>query len=117
MQDIAAFLGALPYEYQPLPATYKALQLLRKDPRIHCAGSKAAGSGGVIVSALEMAQNSLRYSWSPAEVDARLRCSMNAIYDASMLATEQYGLGYDLIAGNNIAAFERIAKAMLAQGM
>ena len=100
-----------------MPATYEALQLLRMDPRIHCAGSKAAGSGGVIVSALEMAQNSLRYSWSRTEVDARLRCSMNAIYDASILATEKYGLGYDLIAGNNIAAFERIAKAMLAQGM
>ena len=100
-----------------MPATYDALQLLRMDPRIHCAGSKAAGSGGVIVSALEMAQNSLRYSWSRTEVDARLRCSMNAIYDASILATEKYGLGYDLIAGNNIAAFERIAKAMLAQGM
>jgi len=100
-----------------MPATYDALQLLRMDPRIHCAGSKAAGSGGVIVSALEMAQNSLRYSWSRTEVDARLRCSMNAIYDASIQATEKYGLGYDLIAGNNIAAFERIAKAMLAQGM
>lgn len=100
-----------------MPATYDALQLLRMDPRIHCAGSKAAGSGGVIVSALEMAQNSLRYSWKRTEVDARLRCSMNAIYDASLLATEKYGLGYDLIAGNNIAAFERIAKAMLAQGM
>ena len=100
-----------------MPATYEAVQLLRMDPRIHCAGSKAAGSGGVIVSALEMAQNSLRYSWSRTEVDARLRCAMNAIYDASILATEKYGLGYDLIAGNNIAAFERIAKAMLAQGM
>ena len=100
-----------------MPATNEAIRLLRSAPQIHCAGSKAAGSGGVIVSALEMAQNSLRYSWSQAEVDARLRCTMNAIYDASILAAEQYGLGYDLIAGNNIAAFERIAKAMLAQGM
>lgn len=100
-----------------MPASNDAIQLLRMDSRIRCAGSKAAGSGGVIVSALEMAQNSLRYSWSRADVDARLRCSMNAIYEASILATEKYGLGYDLIAGNNIAAFERIAKAMLAQGM
>lgn len=100
-----------------MPATNESIQLLRMDPRIHCAGSKAAGSGGVIVSALEMAQNSLRYSWSQTEVDARLRCAMNAIYDASILATEKYGLGYDLIAGNNIAAFERIATAMIAQGM
>ena len=100
-----------------MPASNEAIQLLRMDSRIHCAGSKAAGSGGVIVSALEMAQNSLRYSWSRSDVDARLRCAMHAIYDASVLAAERYGLGYDLIAGNNIAAFERIAKAMLAQGM
>ena len=100
-----------------MPATNDAIQLFRFSPQIQCAGAKAAGSGGVIVSALEMAQNSLRYSWSRTEVDARLRCAMNAIYDASILAAEQYGLGYDLIAGNNIAAFERIAKAMLAQGM
>lgn len=100
-----------------MPATNEAIHLFRLSPQIQCAGSKAAGSGGVIVSALEMAQNSLRYSWTRTEVDARLRCAMNAIYDASILAAEQYGLGYDLIAGNNIAAFERIAKAMLAQGM
>lgn len=100
-----------------MPASNEAIQLLRMDSRIRCAGSKAAGSGGVIVSALEMAQNSLRYSWSRSDVDTRLRCAMHAIYDASVLAAERYGLGYDLIAGNNIAAFERIAKAMLAQGM
>ncbi len=100
-----------------MPATNEAIQLLRFAPQVRCAGAKAAGSGGVIVSALEMAQNSLRYSWSQAEVDARLRCAMNAIYDASIQAAETYGLGYDLIAGNNIAAFERIARAMLAQGM
>ena len=100
-----------------MPASNDAIQLMRLDPRIHCAGSKSAGSGGVIVSALEMAQNSLRYSWSRTDVDTRLRCAMNAIYDASITATEKYDLGYDLIAGNNIAAFERIAKAMLAQGM
>ncbi|MPN04338.1 NAD-specific glutamate dehydrogenase [bioreactor metagenome] len=100
-----------------MPAANSALQLLRSDPRIHTAGSKAAGSGGVIVSALEMAQNSLRYSWSGAEIDARLRNTMNAIYDASVFAAQKYGLGYDLIAGNSIAAFERISQAMIAQGM
>ena len=104
-------------EASNMAATDNALKLLRHDPRIHTAGAKAAGSGGVIVSALEMAQNSLRYSWSRAEIDARLRSAMNAIYDASVLAAERYGLGYDLIAGNNIAAFERISKAMIAQGM
>lgn len=100
-----------------MPATNSALNFLRLDPRICAAGSKAAGSGGVIVSALEMAQNSLRYSWRRTEIDARLRSTMNAIHDASVLAAEKYGLGYDLIAGNNIAAFERISQAMIAQGM
>ena len=81
------------------------------------AGAKASGSGGVAVSALEMVQNSLRYSWSRKEVDAKLRGIMSSIYDASAQAAEDYGLGYDLIAGNDIAAFRKIAEAMIAQGL
>lgn len=100
-----------------MPATASALKLLRLTPSILTAGSKAAGSGGVAVSALEMVQNSLRYSWSRDEVDRRLRCIMSDIYDASAAAAEAYGLGYDLIAGNDIAAFKKIATAMIAQGL
>ena len=100
-----------------MPATAEALKLLRLSPKILTAGSKAAGSGGVAVSALEMAQNSIRYSWSRQEVDEKLQEIMGSIYDASAAAAEQYGLGYDLIAGNDIAAFQRIASAMLAQGL
>ena len=81
------------------------------------AGAKAAGSGGVAVSALEMAQNAVRYSWSRREVDEKLRAIMSSIYDASAAAAEAYGLGYDLIAGNDIAAFQKIAQAMMAQGL
>lgn len=65
-------------------------------------------SGGVVVSALEMVQNSLRYSWTRQEVDSRLKQIMGGIYDASAAAAEEYGLGYDLIAGNDIAAFKKI---------
>ena len=90
---------------------------MRLSPKILTAGAKASGSGGVVVSALEMAQNSVRYSWSHEEVEQRLRDIMNTIYDASAAAAEQYGLGYDLIAGNDIAAFKRIAQAMMAQGL
>ena len=100
-----------------MPATAEALKLLRLSPKILTAGSKAAGSGGVAVSALEMAQNSIRYSWSRKEVDEKLQEIMGSIYDASAAAAEQYGLGYDLIAGNDIAAFQRISTAMIAQGL
>ena len=100
-----------------MPATAEALKLLRLSPKVLTAGSKAAGSGGVAVSALEMAQNSIRYNWTPAEVDQKLREIMSAIYDASAAAAEEYGLGYDLIAGNDIAAFKKISEAMIAQGL
>ena len=100
-----------------MPATADALKLLRLSPKIITAGSKAAGSGGVAVSALEMAQNSIRYNWKRDEVDSRLRTIMGNIYDASAQAAEQYGLGYDLIAGNDIAAFQKISEAMIAQGV
>ena len=100
-----------------MPATAEALKLLRLSPKILTAGSKAAGSGGVAVSALEMAQNSIRYSWSRKEVDEKLHAIMSGIYDASAAAAERYGLGYDLIAGNDIAAFLKISEAMIAQGL
>jgi glutamate dehydrogenase (NADP+) len=100
-----------------MPATADALRLLRLSPKILTAGAKAAGSGGVAVSALEMVQNSVRYSWTRAEVDNRLREIMSAIYDDSAAAAEKYGLGYDLIAGNDIAAFLKVSEAMIAQGL
>ena len=104
-------------EASNMPATAEALRLLRLSPQILTAGAKASGSGGVAVSALEMVQNSLRYSWSWEEVDQRLRQIMSDIYDASAAAAEEYGLGYDLIAGNDIAAFKKVSEAMLAQGV
>ena len=100
-----------------MPATAEALKLLRLSPRILTAGSKASGSGGVVVSALEMVQNSVRYRWSRKEVDDRLRSIMNNIYDLSAAAAAEYDLGYDLIAGSDIAAFKKISEAMIAQGL
>ena len=100
-----------------MPATAEALKLLRLSPRILTAGSKASGSGGVVVSALEMVQNSVRYSWSRKEVDDRLRSIMNNIYDLFAAAAAEYDLGYDLIAGSDIAAFKKISEAMIAQGL
>lgn len=79
--------------------------------------AKAANAGGVAVSALEMAQNSMRYSWSAKEVDAKLHEIMINIHDASKEASEKYGLGYDLIKGANIAGFEKVVAAMISQGI
>ena len=100
-----------------MPATTEAMKLLRLSPKVLTAGAKASGSGGVAVSALEMAQNSIRYNWKRAEVDEKLCQIMGAIYDASAAAAQEYGLGDDLIAGNDIAAFKKISEAMIAQGL
>ena len=78
---------------------------------------RIVAAGGVVVSALEMVQNSVRYSWSRKEVDDRLRSIMNNIYDLSAAAAAEYDLGYDLIAGSDIAAFKKISEAMIAQGL
>ena len=100
-----------------MPATADAMKLLRRSQKIMTAGAKASGSGGVAVSALEMAQNSIRYNWKRSEVDDKLRQIMGSIYDASSAAAKEYGLGDDLIAGNDIAAFKKISEAIIAQGL
>jgi glutamate dehydrogenase (NADP+) len=79
--------------------------------------AKAANAGGVAVSALEMAQNSQRTAWSAEEVDAKLYGIMKNIHDESAKAAEEYGLGYDLVAGANISGFLKVANAMLEQGI
>ncbi len=116
---VAILTGKVRYyvECANMPATTDALKILRMSKKILTAGAKASGSGGVAVSALEMAQNSVRYSWKRKEVDEKLQGIMGSIYDASVAAAEEYGLGYDLIAGNDIAAFKKIANAMMAQGL
>jgi glutamate dehydrogenase (NADP+) len=79
--------------------------------------AKAANAGGVAVSALEMSQNSMRYNWTSEEVDAKLHTIMVDIYNHSVEAAAKYGLGYDLIKGANIAGFEKVVDAMIAQGI
>ncbi len=109
--------GVLYYaEVANMPTTNEALAYLIKNCKV-VAPSKAVNAGGVAVSALEMGQNSMRYSWTAEEVDARLRQIMKDIHDHSADAAERYGLGYDLVAGANIAGFEKVADAMMAQGI
>ncbi|MFH0358315.1 NADP-specific glutamate dehydrogenase [Streptococcus sp. A27] len=79
--------------------------------------AKAANAGGVAVSALEMSQNSLRLSWTREEVDGRLKDIMANIFNTAKETAEKYDLGTDYLAGANIAAFEQVADAMIAQGL
>ena len=88
-----------------------------ENPNVIIAPSKAVNAGGVCVSGLEMSQNSQRISWTAEEVDAKLHQAMIDIHTHSVEAAEKYGLGYDLVAGANIAGFEKVAEAMMAQGI
>ena len=81
------------------------------------APAKAANAGGVATSALEMSQNSMRYSWTFEEVDAKLKNIMVNIFHNSYNAAKKYGKEGNLVAGANIAGFEKVADAMLAQGV
>lgn len=104
-------------EVSNMPTTNEALAFLMKQPNTIVAPSKAVNAGGVATSALEMSQNSMRYRWSAEEVDEKLRGIMKSIHDSSMQAAAEYGLGYNLVAGANIAGFKKVAEAMVAQGL
>jgi len=104
-------------EVANMPTTNEALVWLMQQPGVIVAPSKAVNAGGVAVSALEMSQNSERLVWSAEEVDAKLKGIMKSIHDASAAAAERYGLGYNLVAGANISSFQKVADAMMAQGV
>ena len=79
--------------------------------------AKAANAGGVATSALEMSQNSQRLAWTFDEVDAKLHDIMVSIYKQASEAAKKYGMEGNLVAGANIAGFEKVANAMLWQGI
>ena len=81
------------------------------------APAKAANAGGVATSALEMSQNSMRFSWTFDEVDQRLKGIMTDLYRNASQAAREYGMAGDLVAGANIAGFIKVADAMLAYGV
>ena len=78
--------------------------------------SKAVNAGGVATSGLEMSQNSERLSWKAEEVDAQLHTIMENIHAQIVEACDEYGIGYNLVAGANLAGFRKVADAMMAQG-
>ena len=99
-----------------MPTTNEAIAYFQAN-EIKLGPAKAANAGGVSVSALEMSQNSMRYSWTREEVDAKLDQIMTDIYNNAKNAAEECGLGYNLVAGANIAGFKKVADAMLAEGV
>ena len=103
-------------EVANMPTTDEAVAYLKANGAV-IAPSKAVNAGGVAVSGLEMSQNSMRYSWTAEEVDQKLHQIMTNIYKNSYEASKKYGMEGDLVAGANIAGFEKVADAMIAHGI
>lgn len=99
-----------------MPCTNEALDYLLKH-NVLVAPAKAANAGGVATSALEMAQNSMRLSWSFEEVDSRLKGIMVNIFNSSKKAAKEYGVEGNYVVGANIAGFLKVADAMISQGI
>ena len=99
-----------------MPTTLEATEYLQKNNVLFAPG-KAANAGGVATSALEMSQNSERLSWTFEEVDAKLQNIMVNIFHNLDDAAKRYNMEGDYVAGANIAGFEKVADAMLAQGV
>ena len=99
-----------------MPTTLDATQYLQQNG-VYFVPGKAANAGGVATSALEMSQNSERLSWTFEEVDAKLNQIMVNIYRNIDDAAKRYGKEGDYVAGANIAGFEKVVDALLAQGV
>ena len=99
-----------------MPSTPEAILAFQK-AGILFGPAKAANAGGVATSGLEMSQNSQRLSWTFEEVDAKLHGIMQNIYKAVVEAADRYGMSGNLVAGANIAGFEKVCDAMLWQGI
>ena len=99
-----------------MPCTPEAVALFQKAGVLYAPG-KASNAGGVAVSGLEMSQNSMRYSWTAEEVDAKLKAIMKDIHDSAYQASARFGMEGNYAAGANIAGFLKVAEAMIAQGV
>ncbi len=99
-----------------MPSTREATDFFLENGMLFMPG-KAANAGGVATSALEMSQNSLRLSWSFDEVDKKLHDIMVGIYEKTAKAAKRYGVKGNYVAGANIAGFEKVVEAMMAQGI
>ncbi|QGU95562.1 NADP-specific glutamate dehydrogenase [Clostridium bovifaecis] len=99
-----------------MPSTLEAIDVFLNN-KVLFGPAKAANAGGVAVSALEMSQNSMRYSWTFEEVDAKLKDIMKNIYENSVKCANEYGCEDNYVVGANIAGFLKVAEAMMVQGI
>ena len=99
-----------------MPSTPEAVAVFQ-NAGVLFAPAKAANAGGVATSGLEMSQNSMRYSWTFEEVDAKLKQIMINIFHNAFNASKEFGSEGNLVMGANIAGFLKVADAMLAQGI
>jgi glutamate dehydrogenase (NADP+) len=99
-----------------MPCTPEAIDVFQ-EKKIFYAPGKAANAGGVAVSGLEMAQNSMRLAWTREEVDGRLKTIMKSIHKACLEASEDFGESGNYVIGANIAGFVKVVNAMLDQGL
>ena len=119
VKDAQSFLnngGYVVSEGANMPTTPDGVDLF-VDNKILYGPGKAANAGGVAVSGLEMSQNSLGFSWSRDEVDAKLKTIMKSIHTSCVEASEEYGAKGNYVAGANIVGFVKVADAMLDQGL
>lgn len=99
-----------------MPSTPEAIAIFQKAGLLF-APAKAANAGGVAVSAQEMSQNSMRYSWTFEEVDAKLQGIMVNIFHNINNAAKEYGMKAIWWPGANLAGFKKVSEAMIAQGV
>ena len=99
-----------------MPSTLEAIDAIQKAGLLF-GPAKAANAGGVATSALEMSQNSMRYSWTFEEVDAKLKNIMEDIYKKASDAAKEYGSEGNYLMGANIAGFMKVATSMMAHGI
>ncbi len=99
-----------------MPTTIEAFKVFMSAGILFSPG-KASNAGGVATSGLEMSQNSMRLTWSPEEVDNRLRGIMKNIHDTCLATAERFGTPGNYVNGANIAGFLKVADAMLDQGL
>ncbi len=99
-----------------MPSTPEAINIFLDNKLLYAPG-KASNAGGVAVSGLEMAQNSMRLNWPREEVDSRLKMIMKSIHQSCLDASAEYGVPGNYMAGANIAGFVKVVNAMLDQGL
>ena len=99
-----------------MPCTQEATDYLLEQ-KVLVAPAKAANAGGVATSAIEMSQNSMRFYYTFEEVEAKLERIMINIFNACRDNAKKYGCEGNYVAGANLAAFDKLAEAMVAQGV